>query len=101
MDTAEGRAVFGVLSVLAELQRELVVANTRDGLAAAARARGRAGGRRRRPSPDQAAVAQRLYDVRGKIVQEIAELFGVSCSTVYGYLNRGTTVPAPTSAGRR
>ncbi len=39
--TAEGRAMFGMLSVLAELQRELIVANTRDGLAAA-RARGRA-----------------------------------------------------------
>ncbi|MFF0295778.1 hypothetical protein ACFYSX_19615 [Kitasatospora sp. NPDC004622] len=34
-----------MLSVLAELQRELIVANTRDGLAAA-RARGRVGGRR-------------------------------------------------------
>ncbi len=42
--TAEGRAMFGMLSVLAELQRELIVANTRDGLAAA-RARGRRGGR--------------------------------------------------------
>jgi DNA invertase Pin-like site-specific DNA recombinase len=29
--TAEGRAMFGMLSVLAELQRELIVANTRDG----------------------------------------------------------------------
>lgn len=33
--TAEGRAMFGMLSVLAELQRELIIANTRDGLAAA------------------------------------------------------------------
>jgi DNA invertase Pin-like site-specific DNA recombinase len=37
---AEGRAMFGMLSVLAELEHELIVANTRDGLAAA-RARGR------------------------------------------------------------
>jgi len=37
--TAEGRAMFGMLSVLAELQRELIVANTRDDLAAAARGR--------------------------------------------------------------
>lgn len=34
-DTAEGRAMFGMLSVLAEYQRELIIANTRDGLAAA------------------------------------------------------------------
>ena len=40
--TPEGRAMFGMLSVLAEFQRELIAANTRDGLAAA-RARGRKG----------------------------------------------------------
>ena len=47
--TMEGRAMFGMLSVLAELQRELIIANTNDGLAAA-RARGRVGGRRPRLS---------------------------------------------------
>lgn len=31
--TPEGRAMFGMLSVLAEYQRELIVANTRDGRA--------------------------------------------------------------------
>ena len=61
--TAEGRAMSGMLSVLAELQRELIVANTRDGLAAArARARGRTGGRRPKLSPSQARHAQELYD---------------------------------------
>jgi DNA invertase Pin-like site-specific DNA recombinase len=59
--TAEGRAMFGMLSVLAELQRELIIANTRDGLAAA-RARGRTGGRRPKLTPDQAHHAQQLYD---------------------------------------
>lgn len=59
--TAEGRAMFGMLSVLAELQRELIVANTRDGLAAA-RARGRKGGRRPKLNPEQIALAQQLYD---------------------------------------
>ncbi|MFB7368297.1 recombinase family protein [Streptomyces sp. NPDC056222] len=43
--TMEGRAKFGMLSVLAELQRELIVANTNDG-PASARARGGGGGRR-------------------------------------------------------
>lgn len=53
--TMEGRAMFGMLSVLAELQRELIVANTNDGLAAA-RARGRVGGRRPKLTADQAAL---------------------------------------------
>ncbi len=61
--TAEGRAMFGMLSVLAELRRELIVANTRDGLAAA-RPRDRTGGRRPKLSPSQARHAQELYDGR-------------------------------------
>lgn len=63
------------------------MANTNDGLASA-RARGRVGGRRPRLSPDQAALAQQLYDARDKTVQQIADLFGVPRLTVYGHLNR-------------
>lgn len=84
--------MFGMLSVLAELQRELIVANTMDGLAAA-RARERKGGRRPSLIPDQAALAQQLYDARDKTIQQIADLFGVPRSTVYGHLGRKKTVP--------
>ncbi|MFB6783238.1 recombinase family protein [Streptomyces sp. NPDC056352] len=76
--TMEGRAMFGMLSVLAELQRELIVANTNDGLASA-RARGRVGGRRPKLTPDQAELAQQLYDAREKTVQQIADMFNVPC----------------------
>jgi DNA invertase Pin-like site-specific DNA recombinase len=93
-DTIEGRAMFGMLSVLAELQRELIIANTNDGLAAA-RARGRVGGRRPRPSSEQAALAQDLYDARDKTGQQIADLFSVPRSTVYGHLQRGRTGQPP------
>lgn len=85
--TAEGRAMYGMLSVLAEYQRELIVANTNDGLAAA-RARGRVGGRRPRLTPDQAKVVQQLYDAREMTVRQIADMFGVPRSTIYGHLNR-------------
>lgn len=85
--TAEGRAMYGMLSVLAEYQRELIVANTRDGLAAA-RARGRVGGRRPRLNPDQAKIAQQLYDAREMTVQQIADMFGVPRTTMYGHLDR-------------
>ncbi|MDX2733561.1 recombinase family protein [Streptomyces sp. PA03-2a] len=93
--TAEGRAMFGMLAVLAELQRELIVANTNDGLAAA-RARGRVGGRRPKLTADQAALAQQLYDAREMTVQQIADLFSVPRSTVYGYLNRAQAAAAST-----
>jgi len=87
--TAEGRAMCGMLSVLAELQRELIVANTRDGLASA-RARGRVGGRKPKLTPAQASLAQQLYDAKEKTVQQIGDLFGVPRSTVYGYLTSST-----------
>ena len=56
-----------MLSVLAELQRELIVANTPDG-PAAARARGRTGGRRQALSRDQIEIAQGPYDAGEKTV---------------------------------
>ncbi|MGW1917729.1 recombinase family protein [Streptomyces sp. NPDC002076] len=92
--TPEGRAMFGMLAVLSELQRELILSNTHDGLAAA-RARGRVGGRRPKLTADQAALAQQLYDAREMTVQQIADLFSVPRSTVYGYLDRGAAAPAP------
>ncbi len=85
--TAEGRAMFGMLAVLAEMQRELIVANTRDGLAAA-RARGRIGGRRPKLSSAQAAHAQQLYAAGDRTVQQIADLLTVPRSTIYGHLDK-------------
>ena len=92
--TAEGRAMLGMLSVLAELQRELIVANTRDGLAAA-RARGRHGGRRPKLTPAQAVHAQQLYDGQRHTVAQIAGLLGVARTTVYGYLTPTAGAPVP------
>ncbi len=94
--TIEGRAMFGMLSVLAELQRELIVANTRDGLAAA-RARGRTGGRRPALSRDQIEIAQGLYDAGEKTVQQIADILKVPRTTVYGHLDRTKSAPPQTS----
>ncbi|WP_083873310.1 recombinase family protein [Nocardia testacea] len=86
-DTAEGRAMFGMLSVLAELQRELILANTHDGLEAA-RARGRKGGRRPKLTAHQVEQAQRLYDEGRHTVQQIADILGVKRGTLYGHLDK-------------
>lgn len=85
--TPEGRAWYGTAAVWAEYQRELIVANTKDGLAAA-RARGRKGGRKPVLTDDQADLARRLYDAKQHTVQQIADLFGCSRSAIYGYLER-------------
>ncbi len=95
--TAEGRAMLGMLSVLAELQRELIVTNTRDGLAAA-RARGRKGGRPSKLSPDQIELAQRLYGADEHTVAQIASMLKVPRTTVYGHLNTRRTPVTQESA---
>ncbi|MDJ0491422.1 recombinase family protein [Rhodococcus qingshengii] len=96
--TAEGRAMFGMLSVLAEFQRELIVANTRDGLAAA-RARGRKGGRPPKLTDDQIALAQRLYDAGENTVAQIAAMLNVPRTTIYGHLSKKNT-SAPSQLAR-
>ena len=88
--------LFGMLAVLAEFQRDLIVANTRDGIAAA-RARGRVGGRKAKLTPAQAKLAQELYDGGDLTVQQIADAVGgVNRSTLYGYLNRDSVGDRPT-----
>jgi hypothetical protein len=65
---------------------ELIVANTRDGLVAA-RARGRKGGRRPKLNAEQIALAQQFYDAGERTVQQIADIFNVPRTTVYGHLD--------------
>jgi len=73
--------------------RELIVEGTREGLHAA-RARGRAGGRRPKLSDAKAATVRRMYQATGPdgrrlhTVAEIAQTVGVHRTTVYDYLNR-------------
>lgn len=43
-------------------------------------------------SVDNWRLAQQLYDARDKTVQQIADLFGVPRSTVYGHLDKSKTV---------
>ncbi|RZI94755.1 MAG: recombinase family protein [Microbacterium sp.] len=85
--TAEGRAMFRMLSVLAELSQELTIANTRDGIAAA-RARGRKSGRPPKLTAEQVQLAQRLYDGGEHTVAQIADLLGVRRTTLYGHLDK-------------
>lgn len=91
--TSIGRMFYQILGAVAEFERELIVERTKDGLAAA-RARGRTGGRKKALSTRQAAWARQLYDEVGEdskrkyTVAEIAKEVGVSRPTVYRYLER-------------
>ena len=62
--TPQGRLVFHLLGAIDEFQRELIVEGTREGLAAA-RARGRTGGRKPKLNARQAATVRRMYAATG------------------------------------
>ena len=61
--TPAGRLIFTIVGAVAAMERELLIERTQSGLAAA-RARGRVGGRRRSFSAEQEREAQRLYELR-------------------------------------
>ena len=79
--TPAGRLVFHVFASIAQFERERISERTREGLAAARR-RGRAGGRPPALAPDQKAEVRRMRDEEGRSLPEIARLFKVSVSTV-------------------
>lgn len=80
-DTPSGRMIFGVLSSLAEYERESIVERVRAGLAATVR-RGTKLGRPRGLTAGQRQHAEQLR-AEGKSFSEIAAIFGVSPSTVF------------------
>jgi DNA invertase Pin-like site-specific DNA recombinase len=83
--TSSGRLVFRLFAALAEFERNPIRERTRAGLAAA-RARGRKGGRPKALDPVKRQLALTLYDERRHTVAEICRLLGISKPTLYGYL---------------
>lgn len=78
--TAAGKAMFGMLAVFAEFERNIISDRTHAGLQAA-RARGRVGGR---PTIDDDTKrrVRKLYDA-GESASDIAKEYGIGRSTVY------------------
>src|SRR5215468_7957268 len=86
--TPHGRLALQMFAALAEYERALIQERILAGLAAA-RARGRKGGRRPKLSPDQQREAQILAKGR-RPVAEIARKFGCARWTVYKALSQTT-----------
>ena len=81
--TSGGKLVFHIFGALAEFERELIRERTRAGLAAA-RARGRQGGRPKKlDSPRKVAMAQALYNEGTHSISDICQMLGVSRATLY------------------
>ena len=79
--TPAGRLVFHVFASIAQFERERIVERTKEGLAAA-RKRGRVGGRPPALSPAQKAEVKRMRDEEHRPIPEIAALFKVSAKTI-------------------
>ena len=86
-NSAAGKLVFQVFAALAEYERSLIRERTRAGLAAA-RARGRKGGRRPKLDQKQIREVKALLADPKISVTDVATRYGVSRSTIYKHLSQ-------------
>jgi DNA invertase Pin-like site-specific DNA recombinase len=84
-DSAAGKLVFHVFAALAEFERNLIRERTRAGLAAA-RARGRKGGRKPKLDDQQVREIKALLRDPDIQVADVARRYGVSRTTLYKHV---------------
>jgi DNA invertase Pin-like site-specific DNA recombinase len=82
--TPSGRFFFHVMASLAEMERELTIERTRDGLEVA-KAFGRKGGCKRTMTDSKIASAKRLL-LSGAPPRDVAKDLGVSLATLYRWI---------------
>ena len=87
--SATGQLVFHIFASLAEFERSLIKERTIAGVAAA-RARGRKGGRPRLDTSwSKVAMAKRLYADKTNTPDDICETLHISRATLYRYIKAG------------
>jgi DNA invertase Pin-like site-specific DNA recombinase len=91
--TSNGRLFFGIFAVLAEFERELIVERTQAGLAAA-RARGRKGGRPRKMDRSTLKMAMTALADTNSNATDVAKRLGITTTTLYMYVNGDGSVKA-------
>jgi len=89
--TATGKLTFAIFGALAEFERDIIRERTKAGLAAA-RARGKRGGRKNVLNDKQVQILKSLSVNNSLSVGEICKQLGISKGTYYNYLNRANTM---------
>jgi DNA invertase Pin-like site-specific DNA recombinase len=84
--TANGKLVFGIFAALAEFERELIVERTRAGMAAA-RARGRCGGRPSKMTAAKLRLAMAAMGQPETVVGALCEELGITRQTLYRHVD--------------
>ena len=84
--TPHGKLVFGMFAALAEFERELIAERTKAGLAAA-RARGRLGGRPRKMDIPTLSMAMSAMKDHTSVATKVAKRLGITTTTLYTYVN--------------
>lgn len=84
--TANGRLIFSIFAALAEFESELIRERTMAGLAAA-RARGRNGGRKFALSKSQIRLVQAAMTARDTKVSDLCKEIGITRATLYRYVS--------------
>jgi DNA invertase Pin-like site-specific DNA recombinase len=92
--TPTGRLTLHLFASIGQFERDLLQERTMAGLAAA-RARGRKGGRPTVWTPEKLQTARTMYDSRGYDVAAIGRVIGVSRASVYRALSSASD-SAPT-----
>src|SRR4051812_417476 len=85
--TSGGKLIFHIFGALAEFERDITRERTNAGLAAA-RVRGKLGGRPPALSPVKIKLARRLYADTSTSVAEICKMLGISRHTLQRYVKR-------------
>lgn len=83
--TTSGKLTFHLFGALAEFERNLIRERTQAGLAAA-RARGKKGGRPTALGKDKRELAVRLYHENQMPIAKICTMLGISKPTLYAYV---------------
>lgn len=83
--TSHGKLMFHIFAALTEYERNRILERTHAGLAAA-RARGRLGGRPKALDTKKQQIAKTLYQDKSNSVKQICETLKISRSTLYKYL---------------